>query len=514
MSQIKKLENYLNEQLLSYEISGETLSINDKDYYIVTDDSNVFEVVLPDDYPDDSIEEYIFEFCGRWYTQQFGEKLTLTEFKYIGVAIQKLPTKSFLAVHSGNELMNGIGTHKEWAKKAKFLGVKALGICEKNSLSSVISFQNECNANGIKPIIGTELSIINNSGSIFTVKLYCINFQGWLNLLKFNTILNVDGKGQVEESFLTRNLEGLIVVTDPKTTDYSNALDCSDYFQLDTVKYLDEEHDTWYLNNIERYIVGNKGKPISIYDAYCLDKDDIYTRETLWDISKVYDYRTENQYFKNKDQYASELIELFESGNNSWVKLFKEAIKNENKLVEECNFTYDTNTRHLPKYIMTDEESSQFESNEKLFLHLVKEGFKEKNLKDPQKYIDRLKVEINVLKTGDVIDYFLSLHDILRYAKSQGILTGIGRGSAGGSLVAYLLGIIQVNPLDFDLLFSRFLNLGRMGEWVDRPLYIFEDEEGKTLELPEGTLVKVLRSGKEVSVLVHDILEGDEILKY
>lgn len=514
MSKIKKLEKYLKKQLLSFEITEEILSINDKDYFIVTDDSNVFEVILPLKYKDSEIEEYFYEFAGRWYTQKFGEKPTLSEYKYIGKAVQKLPTNSFLAIHSGNELMNGIGTHKEWVKKAKFLGVKALGICEKNSLSSVISFQNECQSSDIKPIIGIELSVKNESGKTFTLKLYCENFQGWLNLLKFNTILNVNGNTHVDEWVIAENKKGLIIIADPKTTEYSDLPKCSDYYQLDTIQYLDEDQDTWYMNNLKKYILGDKVKPIAIYDAYCLDEDDINTRERLWDISKSYDYRTKNQYFKNKDQYASELISMFSEGNKSWIKLFKEAVTNENIVVDKCNFTYDTSTRHLPKYVMTDEEAGQFSTNEELFLHLVKKGFKDKKLSDPQKYIDRLKTEINVLKTGDVIDYFLSLHDILRHAKSQGILTGIGRGSAGGSLVAYLLGIIQVNPLDFDLLFSRFLNLGRMGDWVDRPLFEFEDEQGETLSLPEGTLVKILRNSEELTVLVHEIVEGDEIIKY
>lgn len=111
---------------------------------------------------------------------------------------------------------------------------------------------------------------------------------------------------------------------------------------------------------------------------------------------------------------------------------------------------------------MTPKEAKQFKTNDDLFIHLIKLGFKEKNFSEPQKYIDRLKFEIKILKDGKVLDYFLTTWDIMKYAKDQGMITGIARGSAGGCLVAYLLDIIKVNPLEHGLIFERFLNPGRM----------------------------------------------------
>lgn len=513
MSQIKKLENYLKEQLFLFKIEGEILTINNKDYYIVSDDSNVFDVELPKKYIDE-VEDYIYEFGGRWYFQKFGEEPSLTEVRYIGQAVQKLPTKSFLGIHSGYELMNGVGIYKDWVKKAKFLGVKTLGICEKKSLSGVITFQLECEKNSIKPVIGMEIPVINTKSKISILKVYCKDFQGWSNLLKFNTVLNIDNKNYIEEEFLETNSSGLYIIVDPKFTSFEDYPKVSNYFQLDTVRFLNEEKDSWYIDNLEKFILSKEIQSISICDAYYLESNDFETREALWDISKEYDERTNNQFFKNKDKYASELISLFEDGNKSWITLFREATNNENLVSENCNFSYDTNTRHLPKYKMTPEESLQFKNSEELFIHLVKEGFVNMKVKNPQKYIDRLKVEIEVLRKGDVIDYFLSLYDIIQFAKRENILTGIGRGSAGGSLVAYLLGIIRVDPLEFDLLFERFLNSGRMGVWEDRPLYSLELENGSVIELPEGALVRVIRDNKEIVVQIHEVQENDEIIKY
>ena len=94
------------------------------------------------------------------------------------------------------------------------------------------------------------------------------------------------------------------------------------------------------------------------------------------------------------------------------------------------------------------------------------------------------------------------------------MLTGIGRGSAGGSLVAYLLGIIHLDPLDFDLLFERFLNSGRMGEWVERPLIEIECDNGKIIKLPEGSIVKIKRGDRQMNVYCHQLQNGDDIVKY
>jgi DNA polymerase-3 subunit alpha len=347
----------------------------------------------------------------------------------------------------------------------------------------------------------------------YDVKLYAKDFQGWLNLLKFNTIINVDLKINVPVTTLENNKEGLFIVVDPKSMDYNNVNELDvDFYQLDTVNFLNADRDEKYIDNLELFIASDI-EPIGITDAFYLESQDFKTRESLWTINKAFDDKTDNQYFKSKSQYAGELLNMFDSQDKSWIELYKKAIKNEAALVEDCNFSYDTDTRHLPRYIMTDEESENFDTNEQLFMHIVKKGFNDRNIKDPQKYVARLKKEIAVLKMGDVIDYFLSLHDIIRYAKSKKMLTGIGRGSAGGSLVAYLMGIIQVDPLRFDLLFERFLNSGRMGKFEERPSYIIE-ADGSSLEFEEGSLVRIKRGNKETVVFVHEVVEGDEIIRY
>lgn len=513
---IKKLSRYCDTMLIDYVIDDEFITVDNTTYYIVPEDQVLFneDMDFMPRIPED-IEHAIFNFCGRFYSHKVDEDVNMKEFRYVGKAKQNLPTKSFLAIHSAQELMNGIGTYKQWIEKAKFLGVETLGLMEHKTLRGALMFQNTCKSNGIKPILGLSIPIAYGDTE-FNVKLYVKDFQGWLSLLKFNTLLNVDGHHNISIEELKNNLEGLFLVIDPKTTPFKVALEIlpTDYYQLETVEFVNEDEDKEFMKNFEKYL-RSELSPISITDAYYLEKSDSELREVLWLMSKVFDTKTTNQYFKSKDQYAEEFINMFEAENNEhWIRIYKEAIANENYLIQNCNFTYDTDTRHLPKYEMTKEESLRYTDNEDLFIGLIKKGFAERDIKDADRYIDRLKTEIDVLKQGDVIDYFLSLHDIIRYAKSENMLTGIGRGSAGGSLVAYLLGIIQVDPLDFDLFFERFLNSGRMGEYEDRPCFTFESEDGAQITIPEGAVVKVLRNGKEKNLFVHEVAEGDEIIKY
>jgi DNA polymerase-3 subunit alpha len=516
MDQLKSIKKHCDRHLLDYTIEEGHLILKDEVFMIVDKNTTIFDEefqIHKDVYS--KVDQYangiVYEFGGIWYIQKVGEDVSMTELKNIGKAKQKLPTKSFLGIHSGNELLNGIGSYKDWIKKAKFLGVNTLGICEKNSLSGVMGFQNDCKDSNIKSIIGMTLSVVNEKES-YEVKLYTKNFQGWLNLLKFSEIINVNGDTAVKEDFLKDNLEGIFVITDPKTTPFESRFKQADFYMVDTVEFDIAETDKKYIDNLELYLKSDL-KPIAIFDAYCLEKSDWEAREILWGIGKKFSDKTKNQYFKNNDIYASELIGLFEQGNTSWIKLYKESNKNLDELVSQCNFMYDTVNRRLPKYKMNEWEKDNFKTNEDLFMHYIKLGFAQKKIVDKNKYVERLKEEISVLKKGDVIDYFLVQRDIIAEAKKEGMLTGIGRGSAGGSLVSYLLGIIQIDPIEFDLLFERFLNVGRMGELRDCPAFEIKTDL-ETIILTEGSLIKIVRNQKESIIFVEELLEGDKIINY
>ena len=513
MSHLENLVEYLDSKLIQHVVDGDVIGIGNDLYLLVDEGVLLFDedmYFLPN--TNESVNGFIYSFGGRWYTQDIdSEELQLKELIYIGEARCKLPTNSFLGIRSGYELGNGVGNYSTYISKAKFLGATSLGICEKNTLAGVLDFQTSCIKNGIKSIIGMTIPV-QGEDSIFDAKVYAKNFQGWLALLRFNTELNVDEQKSIGMDLIDFYKKDIYFVADPKSMPYKEANELFDFYQLDSVNFLDEEKDVEFINNLELFIRSNM-EPISITDSFYLEQEDFETREFMWTFLKKFDDRTDNQYFKCKDEYAKELIQMFDANDSSWIALFKESIKNEKELVDGCNFIYDTDTRHLPKYEMTKEESSKFENNEKLFLHLIKLGLKSKGL-NINDYIGRLKEEIDVLKSADVIDYFLSQYDVMKWAQDRNMLTGVGRGSAGGSLIAYLLGITQINPMDFDLLFERFLNKGRMGKFEDRPMYQVETNEGKTISFQEGDLVRIIRDGRETAIFIEDLIENDEIIRY
>lgn len=512
MIHIKRLEDYCNSRYLDFEIKSETLFVDNKRFKIIDDQIKLFNSDF-DWLPiiEDEFDGAVYDFGGRYYLHYVGEEVEMHELSNIGKAKQKLPFNSFIGIHSGNELLNGVGLYSDWIERAKFLGIKNLGICEKHTLVGVLDFQMKCKSEDIKPIIGMEI-IVSKEDTKYNVKVYAKNFQGWQSLLAFNNELNVNEKKSIKEALLKEHQENLFIVIDPKGSEYKNTPSFIKLYQLDTVIYDNKDKDSDYINNLEKFLKSDLS-PVELYDAYYINKGEESVRYALWGVAKEFDYKSSNQYLKNTDTYAIELLNLFEKGNASYVKLFKEARKNLKNIVDGCNFEYDTTTRHLPKYQMKPEEAKKFKTNEDLFLHLIKKGFAEKNIQDPHKYIDRLKHEIKVLKKGDVIDYFLILWDIIVYSKENNILTGVGRGSAGGSLISYLLGIIHIDPLEFDLIFSRFLNEGRIGEIKECEAFEIQTDK-ETIKLNEKSLLKIVRNQKNMTIFVEELKQGDLILKY
>ena len=121
-------------------------------------------------------------------------------------------------------------------------------------------------------------------------------------------------------------------------------------------------------------------------------------------------------------------------------------------------------------------------------------------------------MEIDTIQYGDVVDYFLILRDIIRYCEANGMLIGFGRGSAAGSLVAYLLGITKVNPFDYDLLFERFLNKGRIARVVDVEVINIQFNNDLDIDLDPEEMVTIFRHDKKMEIYAKDIRNGDKII--
>lgn len=421
---------------------------------------------------------YVFSFGGVYYMLPQGKEndVKLQRLKYIGKAECEIPTNVFLGVHGQYEILSGSGTYADWCAKAKFLGIHTLGICEKNTLAGALKFQTECKKNGLKSVIGMECSVYHESKDYkFTVKVYARNEAGWRDLLTINKFINCDNPkyiGVQDFNNITQNNDNIIAFLDPKTLDYDMlpelGLDVVMY-QLDPCEYTNNQRDEWYLKNLKKFFHDKSLIPVAAYDAWYLDEEYSCIRPRLLSIGGGNAYDSENQFFKSNDQLFIELAALFpdtEEGFEDSYNRFEEAVGFLEEITEAIDFTIDVTKRHLPHYKMTKEEAEQFETNEDLFWSLIADGLERHpdliQTWGEEVIMERIDREVGVIKLGEAIDYFLITWDIINWCHRNGIMTGISRGSAGGCLVSYLLGITKLDPLEYNLLFERFLNAGRV----------------------------------------------------
>ena len=420
------------------------------------------------------VDFYCYEFGGEFYYSKVDEEnVVLNQLRYLGKADLRID-KEFchLGIHGGYELLNGSGLYKDWVKKAKFFGLKSLGICEYNTLAGTLPFQLACKDVEIKSIIG-ETVLVRKDDYDFQLKLFVKNNHGWQNLLNINTEINVNNQGYVTFEQLLENSKDLICVLpsnyDIDKKDINGAILSAfehTFYQVDSVIWQNDRKDKEALLALKKYLESNlvrNVKPILLNDSYYLDKKDAIIKELLNKVSEMKgQYSSYDQYFKSLDDIEDALKPLF-SDEEKFNKFFDEIIENTIFVKDNCDFKIDTTHFRLPKYEMTQLEKDVFATNEDLFYWLMQKGLDKKVSKDKhEQYKQRLEEEIRVIKLGGFIDYFLILWDIMQFCKKENILRGIGRGSAAGCLISYLLDITEADPIEYNLIFERFLNESRV----------------------------------------------------
>lgn len=517
-------ENYLDvkqddvsEHLFLIPDFGKFLFVMPKDNKIIVkgcmlnmdeDDMERFNVLNPD--------YLLFEFGRRWYytkpvaksTEYDGDlfEANFTDFKFLGkatVAIDNMPFVHF-GVHSEYELLNGSGKADIWCSKAKFLGQDALAICDKQTLAGTITFQLSCDTHKIKSILGETLPIAHNYDAdkehqiTFDVKLYVKNHEGWINLIHLNNMMNTDYNGHfITEKDLFARSEGLVLVF-PKESILNNYIDTpvvfkkivqkyqkyfeDVYYQIDSVEYYDDKTDIAYLTMVKKYLSNCKKfiKPILISDSYYIEKEHFEIKEGLNKIDGKPSKYSEDEYFKPLDEVHERMSPLFKD-EDVWLELFSEMCDNTVELSELCKYKIEIGKPRLPKY-----EFVEGMTNEEFFRELIVEGVEKKLIKRGNtdridEYLERIERELDVIIPAGITDYFLILWDIISWAKDNGIMVGNGRGSVGGSLVAYLCDITDIDPIQYDLMFERFLNKTRVmpEEYID---VVYKDGSKKTLK--------------------------------
>ena len=494
----EKRDDELN--VISIEGVGDFLYLHPDDKGKIIDERFSFAVTADEfDALYDGVVKYIlFEFGGKFYYSNIKKdhlRLDKTvvfrpefrDFKYLGTSTaEELVPFVHLGVHSEYEFLNGSSNCDEWATKARFNRMTALGICDRNTLAGTLAFQTACLAKGVKPIIGETITVACNYDpaveiqETFSLKLYVMNAAGWRNLLLVNKAINVDYQGFIPAEELYKLGDGLacVIPSDSELNYFKGDLDrCKRlltayhaafdrvYYQIDTVEYASESLFRDHLENLDTYVLRCRkmklyrdALPLVINDSYYLDAEEAPLKSLLNKVAGVVNAESATQYFKN----SKETILAYEEWMDGAAPLYEKIIDgmtNSTTLTDSIDFKIPTGIRHLPKYefVKTTVEDAFFEK--------LEAGVQERlvgKVDDLDRYLNELEKECAIIVPNGLCDYFMILWDIMNWCREQGIMTGSGRGSVCGSLIAYCLYITDVDPLKYNLMFERFLNETRV----------------------------------------------------
>ena len=314
-----------------------------------------------------------------------------------------------LFIKTNNTLLKSLIRIDDLITYAKKNNIEALTITDEN-MYGVMEFYKKCKSNNIKPIIGLN---------IYNLVLYAKNYKGYQNLIKLSTI----------------STEKDITIDDLKK--YSSDLICILPF---TYKNLYKEIKDIYSD----LYIGYKNEK----EKNSINIDKVYLNEILYINDSDKNYLKYLIAIKDSKLY----IEIDDEFDNKLV-----INEDSKKIVDKCNLEFPNNGFLIPEYPDNEGDSSLF--LKKLCINGLKSKF---GSTAPKVYIDRLKYELDIINKMGFCDYFLIVWDYVKYAKENDIMVGIGRGSAAGSLVSYLLNITAVDPIKYNLFFERFLNPERI----------------------------------------------------
>lgn len=394
-----------------------------------------------------------------------------------------------LHLHSEYSLLDGACRVRDIPKRAKECGHTAVALTDHGVLFGVPAFISACKKEGIKPIVGCEVYVAPRSrfeknsgnGQPYHLVLLCKNETGYKNLLKMVSAAYTEGfysKPRVDSELLRRYSEGLIALSACLAGRVSRSLTAGDY---DAAKRAALEYsdifgkDNFYIeiqnHGIEeqRQILPELVRLSEECDIPLVATNDChYLRRRDADTQAILMCIQMNKCITEGRPMGFETDEFYYKDTNEMRLLFGKyegAIENTVKIAERCNFEIEDRGVILPKYPTPNgmEACDYLRS-------LVLSGLEGREssgaiaYKDHSKkeYLDRIEYELSVIQNMGYCDYFLIVWDYVAFARSKGIPVGPGRGSGAGSLVAYLLRITDIDPIEFDLLFERFLNPERI----------------------------------------------------
>ena len=388
-----------------------------------------------------------------------------------------------LHVHTVYSLLDGASKIADLIDAVKQLGQNSIAITDHGSMFGVIEFYKAARAAGIKPVIGCEFYVAPRKMSDkiaaldrtnYHLVLLCENMTGYKNLMRLSSEAWLEGfynKPRVDKALLKKHHEGLIALSACLAGEIPRCLESGDY---EGAKQAAQEYrdifgkDNFFLEIQDHGIPEQKrilpeikrlSEELDIplaatNDCHYIKKEDAYLQKVLLCIQTDKTISEPNQMAFPTDEFyvksEQEMRELF--------PLYPDAIDNTQKIADRCNVEIEFKKLKLPAFPLPEGTD-----HEAYFRAKCEEGLKRRYGDEPSKeLLDRLEYEIDVITKMGFTDYFLIVADYVGYAKKNDIPVGAGRGSGAGSLAAYCIGITEIDPIRYDLLFERFLNPERV----------------------------------------------------
>ena len=390
-----------------------------------------------------------------------------------------------LHVHSEYSLLDGACRIEQLVDKVKQMGEDAIAITDHGYLYSAIKFYKIAKEKGIKPIIGCEVYVAPRSRhdkndkldrTPYHLVLLCENNVGYNNLVRLVSLSSIEGfysKPRVDIEILEKYHEGLIALSGCIAGEVSRKILDKDFdgAKETIIKYKNIFGENNYFIELQNHgIFEEKTVLPSLYkfaeeigvgvvatnDAHYINKDDSIVQKVLVAIQTNTKINEDSGMSLPNDEFYiksyEEMSELFKYAPN--------AIENTVRIAERCNVEFEFGKILLPEF-KADGVSDNYEHMRTIcFKGLEKHYSKDSSVFEIAK--NRLENELDVIKQMGYIDYFLIVWDFINYAKKNSIPVGPGRGSGAGSITAFCMGITQIDPVKYNLIFERFLNIERV----------------------------------------------------
>src|SRR5699024_8102224 len=366
-----------------------------------------------------------------------------------------------LQVRSGYSFFKSTMTIEKLVKRANELDFQSIALTDEAVLYGAVSFYEACKKYDMKPILGLIVPFTFDEHTTIPCVLLAKNNAGYRELIDISTAIQFNQEWQT--SFTTSNL---ICIVSSKEMNLAQLLMDDNITQLNQMiekiaSHVSKEdfyigieinvkrNEAFSMEALKELASSSTWKFTALQDVRYLYANDVYSYDCMTAMGQNIKWQANTQVQQTMHHHLSSTQKM-----ENWFSAWPELLYETNTIANKCNVVLSLHEQKLPKYPVPAEETAESYLR-RLSEQQLNEKYQEANLQQAK---TRLAYELQVIAQLEFSDYFLIVSDFVQFAKTKGIMVGPGRGSAAGSIVAYLLSITDVDPLKNDLLFERFLN--------------------------------------------------------